>query len=48
MRAAEARLATAMAAAEAVDAAAQAAAEKEAIQARIIKKRQRRNTCALD
>ena len=48
MRAAEARPATDMAAAEAVDAVVRAATEKEGIQAHIIKKRQWRNTRALD
>ena len=47
IRAAEARIAAEMAAAEAADAAARAAAEEEAIRARIVKKRQRRNTRVL-
>ena len=47
IRAAEARIAAEMAAAEAADAAARVAAEEEAIRARIVKKRQRRNTRAL-
>nr|XP_040255115.1 MEIOTIC F-BOX protein MOF-like [Aegilops tauschii subsp. strangulata] len=47
IRAAEGRIAAKMAAAEAADVAAWAATEEEAIHARIVKKRQRRNTCVL-
>ena len=47
IRAAEARIAAKMAAAEAADAAARAAVEEEVVRTRIVKKRQRRNTCAL-
>ncbi|KAE8789877.1 hypothetical protein D1007_35840 [Hordeum vulgare] len=47
VRVAEAYIAAEMAEAEAVDAAARATAQEEAICARIFKKRQWRNTCAL-
>ncbi|KAE8788881.1 Pyrophosphate-energized vacuolar membrane proton pump [Hordeum vulgare] len=47
IRIAEAYLAEEMSEVEAVDAAARAAAHEEAIRARILKKRQRRNTRAL-
>uniref|UniRef100_A0A453K4Z2 Uncharacterized protein n=1 Tax=Aegilops tauschii subsp. strangulata TaxID=200361 RepID=A0A453K4Z2_AEGTS len=47
IRAAEARIVTEMAAAEAADAAVRAAAEEEAIRARIVKKRQQRNALGL-
>ena len=47
IRAAEARIAAEMAAAEAADVVAGAVAEEEAIHARIVKKRRRRSTRAL-